>query len=50
VPNQPRTPNRSIRIPDEIFVPASERAKAEGRTLSDVVRELLSEYIDDNKE
>jgi hypothetical protein len=50
VPNQPKTPTRSIRIADDIYLPAKERAESEGRTLSDVVRELLSEYIDDNKE
>jgi hypothetical protein len=50
VPNHPKTPVRSIRIADDIYFPAAERAKSEGRTISDVVRELLSEYIDDNQE
>jgi predicted DNA-binding protein len=49
VPNQPRTQHRSIRIPDEIYYPAMEKAKSEGRTVSEVVREFLAEYIDENE-
>lgn len=44
VPNQPKTPQRSVRVPDEIWHAAKERADAEGRTLSDVVREALAAY------
>lgn len=44
VPNQPKTPQRSVRVPDEVWQAAKERAEAEGRTLSDVVREALAAY------
>jgi len=50
VPNQPRTPNRTVRVPDDIWFPALEKAKAEGRTLSDVIRDALLEYIDGEDE
>jgi len=40
-----QTPMRSFRIPDVLYEAASEKAAAEGRTLSDVVRELLRDYV-----
>lgn len=46
VPNQPKTPTRTFRIPDDIYVPALEKAKAEGVSLSDVVRDALIEYVE----
>lgn len=46
VPNQPKTPHRAFRIPDDIYQPALEKAQAEGTTLSDVVRNALIEYIE----
>ena len=48
VPNQPRTPNRTFRIPDDIYFPAKAKAGLEGRTLTDVVRDALLDYIDDD--
>lgn len=47
VPNQPKTPTRSFRIPDDIYLPALEKARAEGVTLTDVVKEALLEYVGD---
>lgn len=38
------TPLRAVRIPTEIWEPALARAKAEGRTLTDVIREYLAAY------
>jgi predicted DNA-binding protein len=49
VPNQPKTPQRSFRISDDIYLPAAEKARSEGRTVTDVVREALIEYIDDEE-
>lgn len=42
--NQPKTPNRVFRAPDEEWEAARERAQAEGRTLTDVLRQALREY------
>lgn len=50
MPNQPKTPVRSFRIPDEIYVPAREKAAAEGRTVTDVVTDALLDYVGDDEE
>jgi len=39
------TPLRAIRIDDELWFAALEAAEAEGRSLSDVVRELLARWV-----
>ncbi|MCF3939917.1 hypothetical protein [Gordonia tangerina] len=39
------TPNRNVRVPDNIWDPALRIAQARGETLSDVIREALTEYI-----
>lgn len=44
VPNKPKTPLRSFRIPDEIYRAAQARATEKGETLSDVVRRALERY------
>ncbi|MBD8056671.1 ribbon-helix-helix protein, CopG family [Rhodococcus ruber] len=38
------TPLRNVRVPDELWDAARERAEAEGRHVSDVVREALHRY------
>ncbi|WP_166804809.1 hypothetical protein [Cryobacterium sp. Sr8] len=45
MPNQPKTPVRGFRIDDALYVAAQEKAKAEGRTLTDVVREALTLFV-----
>jgi predicted DNA-binding protein len=45
MPNQPKTPIRGFRIPDELYRAAQAKAADEGRTLTDVVREFLENYI-----
>lgn len=40
------TIHRTVRVPDEIWLPAKEIAEHEGETLSDVIRRALLEYID----
>jgi predicted DNA binding CopG/RHH family protein len=46
VPNQPKTPLRNVRISDELWNAAKQKAAEEGRTVSDVVRELLQRYVE----
>lgn len=41
-----KTPLHAFRIPDDIYYPAMEKAKAEGVKLSDIVRDALIEYIE----
>ena len=45
VPNQPKTPQRSVRVPDEVWARAKEKAEAQGITVSEVVREKLEEWL-----
>jgi hypothetical protein len=48
VPNQPKTPVRSFRIPDTIYLPAKAKAQAEGDNLTDIVKDALLEYVGDD--
>ena len=47
VPNQPATPNRTIRVPDEIWEPALAKAHAEGSTLTEVIVKCLERFLRD---
>ena len=44
VPNAPKTPLRSFRIPDEVYRAAQEKARERGESVSDVVRKALERY------
>lgn len=44
MPNQPKTPQRTVRVPDEVWERAKARAEARGETVSDVVRRALERY------
>ncbi len=39
------TPLRNVRIPDELWRAAGEKAAAEDRNVSDVIRELLRNWV-----
>jgi hypothetical protein len=39
------TPVRSVRIPESVWRPALERARAEGRSISSVINELMRVYL-----
>lgn len=47
VANQPKTPHRTIRVPDEVWLPAVEKAKAEDSNLSEKIRGWLIDYVRD---
>ena len=40
-----KTPVRNLRVIDEVWRPALEKARAEGRTLTDVIVAYLRRYI-----
>lgn len=44
MPNQPKTPLRAVRVPDDIWTAAQERAAAEGKTLTAVIVAALRRY------
>lgn len=45
MPNQPKTPLRSFRIPDDVYKAAQAKAAARGESVSDVVRSALEKYV-----
>lgn len=47
MPNMPATPNRTVRVPDEIWVPAIAKAAAEGTTVTEVVIKALTKFLRD---
>ena len=47
MPNQPKTPLRSVRVPDQVWDKARDKCAKEGRTLTSVILEALSAYADD---
>jgi hypothetical protein len=40
-----KTPNRNLRVPDQIWDAALAKARAEGRTLTEVIMTYLRRYI-----
>lgn len=40
-----KTPNRTVRVPDEVWEEAKRKAESEGRNVSDVVNECLRRYL-----
>ena len=44
-PNQPKTPMRSLRIDDGLWQQVRERAEAEGRTVTALIRDALRQYL-----
>jgi predicted DNA-binding protein len=49
VPNQPRTPVRSVRIPDDLWEAATNLAAERGRTVSEMIRECLENLVAEAK-
>jgi hypothetical protein len=46
VANTPKTPVRAVRISDDVWDAAKERAEKDGVTRTDVVRRALVEYLE----
>lgn len=49
VPNQEKTPRRTVRVPDEVWQPASRKARDNGENVSEVIRRALADYIRDDR-
>lgn len=45
VPNQPKTPNRVVRVETSLWRAAQEKARAEGRTMTNVIVTYLKRYV-----
>lgn len=45
VPNQPKTPLKSFRIPEDLYRAAQAAAAERGENLSEVIRAALDRYV-----
>ncbi|MGI5247573.1 hypothetical protein [Dactylosporangium sp. CA-139066] len=45
MPDQPKTQHRSVRVPDDTWYAAIRRAKAEGTSVGELVREFLDWWL-----
>jgi predicted HicB family RNase H-like nuclease len=45
VPNAPKTPLKSFRIPEDLYRAAQRKAAEKGESVSDVVRRALERYV-----
>lgn len=48
VPNAPKTPRRTVRIPDKTWDAAKAAAERRGDNLSEVIRKSLERYVKRN--
>lgn len=47
VPNQPKTSNKTLRVDDELWDAAMQKAHDEGKTLTEVIINALRMYLRD---
>lgn len=47
MPNQPRTPNRTVRVPGELWEAVKRKAADNGETVTDVIIRALKRYLRD---
>lgn len=47
MPNQPATPTRSVRVPDELWEAVKRKAADRGETVTDVILRALKRYLRD---
>jgi hypothetical protein len=45
MPNQPRTPARAVRVPEDLWKAAQAKAEERGETVTDVIRRALDRYV-----
>lgn len=45
MPNQPKTPNRVIRVDEALWRAAKAKAAERGEVLSEVIRDALKRYV-----
>jgi len=44
-PNTPGTPRRTIRVPDDLWAAAAEKAREQGTDVSAVIRKALERFV-----
>ena len=45
MPNQPKTPARGVRVPDELWSAAKAKAAERGETVTDAIVRALERYV-----
>ena len=50
MPNQPKTPQRSIRVPDDEWEALKLEAGIGGETVTELVRRVLREHLEQGKQ
>lgn len=45
MPNAPKTPTRTIRVPDELWLAVGKKAASEGVTVTSVLLKALEAYV-----
>ena len=45
MPNQPKTPVRSVRVPEDLWQAAKMRAEERGENVTDVIMRALKRYV-----
>ncbi|HJR88891.1 MAG TPA: hypothetical protein VJ782_01865 [Aeromicrobium sp.] len=48
MPNQPATPTRSVRVPDDLWQAVKRAAADQGETVTDVIVRALMRYVRDH--
>ena len=48
MPNQPATPHRTVRVPDELWEAVKRAAADQGETVTDVILRALRRYVRDH--
>lgn len=49
MPNRPATKARTVRVPDDLWNAAQQKARARSDSLSQVIREALRKYINEGE-
>jgi hypothetical protein len=45
MPNQPKTPSRNVRVPDDLWQAALEKAREKGESVTEVILRALRRYV-----
>jgi len=45
MPNAPKTPTRTIRVPDDLWTAVQKKAASEGVTVTSVIIKALEKYV-----
>jgi predicted DNA binding CopG/RHH family protein len=49
MPNAPKTPTRTIRVPDDLWKAVQKKAASEGVTVTSIIIKALEEYLLDKQ-